>query len=164
MFSFWITQSCNCPSYKTHMDISYAPFLDCQTTFNIFNTVASRFAYQNGLPFIQGKWITDIYCPLWTATYLRKMDCRNWKGLGWATWRHNVMVFCKVSMAIPLFTSLLSSRMLRCIQTLFIDVSNTELSSNESGWLLHDSTSGDTCFITVAPNSRYFHQTWLLRR
>ena len=67
--------------------------------------------------------------------------------------RHKIMVFCKVSMAIPLFTSLLSSRMLRCIQTLFIDVSNTELSSNESGWLLHDSTSGDTCFITVAPNS-----------
>ena len=52
-----------------------------------------------------------------------------------------MMVFFKVSMAIPLFTSLLSSSMLRCIQNLVIDVSSTDSSSNGSGWLLDNSIS-----------------------
>ena len=54
---------------------------------------------------------------------------------------HEMMVFFKVSTAIPLFTSLLSSSMLRCIQHLVIDVSSTDSSSNGSGWLLDNSIS-----------------------
>ena len=53
-----------------------------------------------------------------------------------------MMVFCKVLMAIPLFTSLLSSSMLQFIQTLFIDVSSsTNASSSGSGWLSDNLTS-----------------------
>ena len=51
------------------------------------------------------------------------------------------MVFCKVSMAISLFTSLLSSSMVQGITTLFMDVSNIDSLSNGSGWLLDNSTS-----------------------
>ena len=47
-----------------------------------------------------------------------------------------MMVIFKVSTAIPLFTSLLSSSMLRGITTLFIDVYNIDSLSNGSGWLL----------------------------
>ena len=57
-------------------------------------------------------------------------------------------VFCNVSMAIPVFTSLLSwcSR-LRSMQTLIIYFSSTNSSTNGCGWLLDDSTLGDTCFF-----------------
>ena len=54
---------------------------------------------------------------------------------------HEMMIFFQVSTAIPLFTSLLSSSMLRCIQKLVIDVSSTDFSSNGSGWLLDNSIS-----------------------
>ena len=38
MYSFWITQSCNCPSYKTYVLHFMCSIFDCQTRFNIFNS------------------------------------------------------------------------------------------------------------------------------
>jgi hypothetical protein len=66
---------------------------------------------------------------------------QNLKVLGWAMWRAQNDDFCKVSTAIPLFTSLLSSSMLQGILTLFIEVPNIDSSSIGSGWLLDNSTS-----------------------
>ena len=70
-----------------------------------------------------------------------------------------MMVFCNVLiMAILLFTSLLSSSRLRCIQTLIIDVLSNDPQSNGCGWdrLLHDSTFGDTCVVAWAPRFWFF--------
>ena len=67
---------------------------------------------------------------------------------------HEMMVFFKVSMAIPLFTSLLSSSMLRCIQNLVIDVSITDSSSNGSGWLLDNLIS---CGIHIVASCLLCH-------
>jgi hypothetical protein len=89
--------------------------------------------------------------------------------VGWTTRRQKMMVFCKVLMAIPLYMTLLSSSMLQCIQTLFIDDSSNDSSPNGCGWLLDNLTSYRTCmaissdltcFIRVVPKF-WFPFCWI---